>query len=282
MGHINGDGSRDIAAAMSSELLIITGRDRKLYRSESVQAGVLAAIVERREMGSEITSLALGNFTGDHRHELAALGVDGVLEVVDLWEAEETVKTISIGALGGGAALRTVRVSGLRYDDVLVLDGEAGTLEVLSHNALPGAKSAGRDWHRLGVIKANAPLGATLAARFDYDALDDLVFLGSGDQAPAAMVREPLAVFMVNATDNVNDGVCDAAHCSLREAQLAADASPGVDTIYFDVGFAAIQTPSPGVGIFTEAVIIDGTQGDPPFTHFTEIDGSGSRGKGAA
>lgn len=276
MGHINGDGSRDIAAASSTELLIITGRDRKLALSQSVQAEVPVAVVKSREMGAEITSLALGNFNGDHRHELAVLGADGVLEVVDFWEAERVVESVSIGLPGEGAVLRTARVSGLRYDDVLVLDGEAGTLEVLSHNVLSGAKSAGRDWHRLGVIKAYASLGATLAARFDYDALDDLVFLGSGAQGPATMVREPLAVFTVNATDNVNDGVCDAAHCSLREAQSAADASPGVDTINFDVGFAAIQATGAGIGTFSEAVIIDGTQGTPPLTHFTEIDGSGA------
>ena len=46
MGHINGDGFRDIAAASSSELMIITGRDRKLALSQRVQAEVPAAVVE--------------------------------------------------------------------------------------------------------------------------------------------------------------------------------------------------------------------------------------------
>jgi len=37
------------------------------------------------------------------------------------------------------------------------------------------------------------------------------------------------ATFDVNTTDNADDGVCDANHCSLREAILAANANPGPD-----------------------------------------------------
>jgi CSLREA domain-containing protein len=40
---------------------------------------------------------------------------------------------------------------------------------------------------------------------------------------------------VVNTTDDVDDGTCDAAHCSLREALSAADASPGADTVTFDI-----------------------------------------------
>ncbi|MFV9675540.1 MAG: CSLREA domain-containing protein [Anaerolineales bacterium] len=39
--------------------------------------------------------------------------------------------------------------------------------------------------------------------------------------------------FVVNTTDDANDGTCDSNHCSLREAINAANDNPGADTISF-------------------------------------------------
>ncbi len=39
--------------------------------------------------------------------------------------------------------------------------------------------------------------------------------------------------FVVNTTDDANDGTCDSNHCSLREAINAANTNPGADTISF-------------------------------------------------
>ena len=41
--------------------------------------------------------------------------------------------------------------------------------------------------------------------------------------------------YTVNTTDDVNDGNCDGAHCSLREAIIAAEANAGPDTINFNI-----------------------------------------------
>jgi CSLREA domain-containing protein len=40
---------------------------------------------------------------------------------------------------------------------------------------------------------------------------------------------------MVNTTDDMDDGTCDATHCSLREAIQAANANPGPDTVAFNI-----------------------------------------------
>lgn len=48
-------------------------------------------------------------------------------------------------------------------------------------------------------------------------------------------VRAEAASYVVNTTDDVNDGACDAVHCSLREAINAANANPGPDEISFDI-----------------------------------------------
>ena len=90
------------------------------------------------------------------------------------------------------------------------------------------------------------------------------------------------ATFTVNSTNDFDDGVCNAAHCSLREAIFAANAAAGTDTIRFAIG-AGQRTIQPGSALptLTDPVIIDGTT-QPGFsgTPIIEIDGS-SAGSGA-
>jgi len=69
--------------------------------------------------------------------------------------------------------------------------------------------------------------------------------------------------FVVNATDDADDGLCDASHCSLREAILAANNNPGPDTISFaglvsSGGGLAIRISSPLPLILDDGTNIDG------------------------
>ncbi|MEB2284686.1 MAG: hypothetical protein B6D46_01565 [Polyangiaceae bacterium UTPRO1] len=80
---------------------------------------------------------------------------------------------------------------------------------------------------------------ATLPMRLNRDAVPDLVVLRPGLPAPEAMISRAAATFVVTTTKDEN-GVCDAS-CSLREAIIAANATPELDTIEF-----AIPTSDPG------------------------------------
>lgn len=66
--------------------------------------------------------------------------------------------------------------------------------------------------------------------------------------------------FVVNTTDDLDDGICDVSHCSLREAIHTSNSHFGMDNIHFDI---------PGIGVHTisfshnlppimDPVIIDG------------------------
>jgi CSLREA domain-containing protein len=78
------------------------------------------------------------------------------------------------------------------------------------------------------------------------------------------------ATYTVNSTNDVDDGTCDATHCSLREAINAANASAGSDLIV--IGFASpnqtIRPTSPLPAI-TEHIALNTFQSQP-----FEIDGS--------
>lgn len=83
---------------------------------------------------------------------------------------------------------------------------------------------------------------------------------------------------VVNSADDVNDGACDAAHCSLREAIIAANSTPGLrETIRFSIG-SGPQTITLGTSplpMITSPVFIDGTtQPGFSFAPLIEIDGT--------
>src|SRR5438445_7859958 len=68
------------------------------------------------------------------------------------------------------------------------------------------------------------------------------------------------ATFTVNTADDHDDGVCNAADCTLREAINAVNAGSGGDTISFNIAGSGVRTinATAGFGI-TKAVTIDGT-----------------------
>src|ERR1700730_17003756 len=69
------------------------------------------------------------------------------------------------------------------------------------------------------------------------------------------------ATFTVNTAADHDDGVCNVADCTLREAINAANVSAGTDTITFNISGAAVHTitPTSPLPTITDPVIIDGT-----------------------
>jgi CSLREA domain-containing protein len=90
------------------------------------------------------------------------------------------------------------------------------------------------------------------------------------------------ATFTVNSAADTDDGVCNAASCTLREAINAANANPGTDTIRFSIGTGAKTiAPLSSLPAITEPVTLDGTT-QPGYagTPIIELNGA-SAGAGA-
>ena len=79
--------------------------------------------------------------------------------------------------------------------------------------------------------------------------------------APARANTPTGAVYTVNSTDDGLDGLCNSAHCSLREAILIANANPGSDTIRFDFSTATTIAPLTFLPNIEDGVTIDGITG---------------------
>ena len=73
---------------------------------------------------------------------------------------------------------------------------------------------------------------------FHFDAVT-LLALAAGSSASAEHalgVPDAAKVFNVTKTADTNDGACTPADCSLREAVIAANANPGMDTVVIPAG----------------------------------------------
>jgi CSLREA domain-containing protein len=94
----------------------------------------------------------------------------------------------------------------------------------------------------LGTPTPNGTLGSPVTAT---------VTIPGGD-VPAALV--------VNTNDDLVDGLCDASHCSLREAIIAANFDSSPNTISFNIPGAGVKTITPGAALpdITNPVTIDG------------------------
>ena len=90
-------------------------------------------------------------------------------------------------------------------------------------------------------------------------------------------VANEFATYVVNTADDVDDGTCNKAHCSLREAINLANAHPGADTIEFKIrgGPPFTLQPLSALPEITEPVTIDGTT-QPGFhgNPIVELDGT--------
>jgi CSLREA domain-containing protein len=107
------------------------------------------------------------------------------------------------------------------------------------------------------------------------------VTIGLGLVAAVFVAARPAAAqttFVVNSTNDVADGACNTAHCSLRDAVAAANLNTARDRITFAIGGGGARTISiTGATIhITRPVIIDGTS-QPGFagTPLIEVRGPG-------
>ena len=102
----------------------------------------------------------------------------------------------------------------------------------------------------------------------------------SGCVAVTPALPPAVLSWTVGTTDDVDDGACTTAHCSLREAIDRANDESGLDTVSFDIPGAGPHTirPTTGLPTITDPLVIDGTT-EPDFTScaagpVVELDGS--------
>jgi CSLREA domain-containing protein len=175
----------------------------------------------------------------------------------------------------------------LTLNHTLVGDGCNGTLLSQGYNLIQNATNCTIVGEPMGNLIGADPMLAPLALNGGHTPTHALlagspaIEAGSNDGCPATDQRgtnRPRGLFcdigayelsnppqtgpvlVVNVADDVNDGVCDYDHCSLREAMLYANTSAVSNQIHFNIPgdpppTIYPQSPLPGI---TDPVLIDG------------------------
>jgi hypothetical protein len=319
VGQLDEGAEIDFVAAAGDQLIVVQGRDRRTSLDAEGRAQVPGALISRVNFETPVLSVSVGDFAGGHRQEIAALTAGGELRLLQrLAEttgvgATETTGANESEATGEGTpaaplfaeaaaslplpaaatvspnaprSLMRAKVSALPKDDLVVLDGAAGQLHLVTQAAAAapgGSEAEAADGRAAGLLlaasfDASGGASAVLPMRLNEAALDSLLVLGGGRSAP--FVLQPLAgaLITVNTTadNNVRDGVLTldeairVANGSLAASTLTAaeqaqisgtPSNPGLDNIHFNIPTAGVPTITV-VGTLptvSDAVVVDGT-----------------------
>jgi CSLREA domain-containing protein/uncharacterized repeat protein (TIGR01451 family) len=155
------------------------------------------------------------------------------------WKIVESLPGVAYLNSGQTPVFFRTRVSSNGADDVMVLNALSGQLALISHPDLqPGAQT-----FLPGQVALRPYSGSPVAAlsmRINVDGRPGIMALHQGQIAPLVVMPIPDPTFRVNTTnDTLSAGACLAAtpnQCSLREAIVEANATPGTDTIMVPAG----------------------------------------------
>ena len=241
LGQIDPHGAQDLVIASGQELLFVPGR---------WQHDDTAPTVSRRTFSSAITAVAVGNFDGKGNSEVAVLLSSGQVQVVGSKGAAAeqfanwAVRSGTKASSGANSQMLRAKVSSKPGDDLIVFGSATAQLQVVMNGEATSATRA----------LTGKPV-AVLPMRLNGDGLDDLVMLYEGQGAPIVALTDPVNIFVVTNTGDSGPG-------TLRQAISDANASPGADAIYFDIGGGGIiprLDPLSSLPFITETVEIDGT-----------------------
>ncbi|HEX8148633.1 MAG TPA: Calx-beta domain-containing protein [Pyrinomonadaceae bacterium] len=234
---------------------------------------------------SKTNVLAGATVTLGSDHALGALAIDGGGTF-----SQGASFNLSVGPLtvAQGGAFRNVGTGdltlggGVSNDGALTLDGGGAACgdadSILLRSSAAGVQRAwsGAGTFSLADVDVRDQAGtAPVAVRSGTNS-------GNNGANWTFTVCPASSTLTVNTTDDGDDGACNAAHCSLREAILTSNSTPGqVEIIAFNIGGGGAQTISPASALptVTNPVNIDGTT-QPGFggVPLVELNGAGAGG----
>ncbi len=269
LGQLDERPDRDLAVAAGHEVLIVGGRwfGHRGPDPEAIRRVAFAAPVE---------SLAAGNFLpATSALELAALGADGKVRILEPRSGALDGGPSFDATAGGPGEILQVRLSSVRGDEVLALDGGGGTLRIVipAEPGDPGSETGlPADAGPLGAqLEVLATPAAVLPMRLNPDALSDVVVLHAGAMAPSVALTTAGVTFTVNdpgddPDGDLYDGVCHTGNdtyptgiCTLRAAIEQTNYLPGADEIRFSV--SRIRQPGSQWPWITDTISILGNAG---------------------
>lgn len=238
LGDLDDDYPIDLAVAAGNEMLIIHGQDSNLWPIGKRPEQIAAARTTRHSFAAAISSLAIGDFTGQRNPEIALLTDDGTVTLLNGEKTSTSLgrsiasrrsKIVARGLRASGSKLMRARVSLSSADDLLMVDPANHQLQFLNPDSRVKSERAPNEAGKPVALDVQGEPVAVVPMRLNEDALNDLVVLRSGQNTVAVVeTRAASAPFVVTNTN-------DSGPNSFRQAILDANANPDIDTITFDL-----------------------------------------------
>ncbi|MET0622696.1 MAG: CSLREA domain-containing protein [Pyrinomonadaceae bacterium] len=160
LGALDADSSADLAVASGNELLVVYGRDRRLSLDEGLRNDVPAAKVSRSEFEFALAGVAVGDFAGDEREDVAVLSTHGTVQVL---------------TRAGGDDKTAAKTDGVKAGDAQAAQG-AGAAGSVGWRRSESASVRVAE----GVSEASSTPGLLMKAKVSSLSKDDLLVLGGG------------------------------------------------------------------------------------------------------
>ncbi len=135
---------------------------------------------------------------------------------------------------GSQTLLRKSYITGNETDDLLVVNPAENKIQILfkEPNYAPDRLSFTGET-RVENLTFSTGISAALPIRLNVMGQQGIAVLQNGKLEPTPVMFVPEATFNVTKTADGNDGVCNAADCSVREALVASNGAAGADMITF-------------------------------------------------
>ncbi len=259
-----GDGPRALAAADfdldGDPDIVVAEQNTQTVPIRPNDGAATFAVAVGSAAGGPPVGIAVADFNLDGFPDAATANGTAQNVTVLLGNGGASFASTTNFAVAGGSNVNAIAAGDFNNDnrpDVAVVNG--ANVSVLLGN---GAGSLG------AATATNAGAGdpTTLApGDFNEDTRPDFAAANpSSDNAPVILSGCGLAsssTLVVNSANDVNDGTCNASHCSLREAINASNATVGTtETITFNIPGAGVRTIAPTSVLpnISDAVTIDG------------------------
>ncbi len=229
-GLLDDDPWTDIAAACGTKTVIFRGRNRRLTHNREMRQAVSPSKQMSIDFPATIASMAMGDFIGDRKNELAVLLSSGEFMLLDGKSNQKTIhasiKSETLTSLPAGPSrIMRAKCAALPGDELVVWNPGFKNLGVLSFADSRDIQDKADDNNVevaafCSTLRTSAPPVAVTPMRLNLDAIEDILILSGaneGSSESALSVRYSLASsnFVVDSPGSesdydYNDGLCRA------------------------------------------------------------------------
>ncbi|MFL6284075.1 MAG: FG-GAP repeat domain-containing protein, partial [Pyrinomonadaceae bacterium] len=255
----NNDGIQDIVTANNGS------NDITIRLGDGVSFGAATNF----SAGSKPESVVVADFNGDGKQDVAT--ANSGTNNVSILIGDGTGAVVFFNPVTVGASPFSVAVGDFDGDgkqDLAVANSGTNNVSITSGDGAGGFGAV------TNFVAGTTPRSVAVAD-FNGDGKQDIATANSGSADATILVRVCPAAPNTFVVSNTNDSGAG----SLRQAILDANATPGMQTIVFQILGAGVHTISPVSALpdITDRVIIDGfTQPGSTGTHAVEINGAGA------